>query len=108
MDIAFAVLSEPRRRRILDELRDGEKSVTELVAAVGGSQPGVSRHLRLLREAGLVEVRAEAQRRLYRIRPEPLRQLEAWLEPYRLLWSSRLDELETYLDTMSDDREVQE
>jgi DNA-binding transcriptional ArsR family regulator len=107
MDIAFAALSEPRRRRILDELRDGEKSVTELVTAVGGSQPGVSRHLRLLKEAGLVEVRAEAQRRLYRIRPEPLRELEAWLEPYRLLWSSRLDELETYLDTMSDDAEVQ-
>lgn len=91
------VIAEPTRRRILDAVRDGERSVTELVEAVGMRQPGVSRHLRVLRDAGLVEVRHDAQRRLYRVRPEPLMELDAWLEPYRAMWANRLDSLEQHL-----------
>ncbi len=79
----FDVIAEPTRRRILDAVRDGERSVGELVDEVGMHQPGVSRHLKVLRDAGLVEVRQDAQRRLYRLRPEPLMELDAWLEPYR-------------------------
>lgn len=77
---------EPTRRHILDALRGGERSVSELVEIVGMHQPGVSRHLKVLREAGLVEVRREAQRRFYRLRAEPLRGLDEWLEPYRAAW----------------------
>lgn len=95
---AFDVLAEPHRRHILDLLREGERSVNELVAGVGLSQPGVSKHLRILREAGLVEVRADAQRRLYILRPQPLAELHHWLEPYRRLWSGQLDALEQHLD----------
>lgn len=90
-------IAEPTRRLILDAVRDGERSVGELVAVVAMSQPGVSRHLKVLRDAGLVEVRQDAQRRLYRLRPEPLRELDAWLEPYRALWAGRLDALEQHL-----------
>lgn len=90
-------VAEPTRRRILDAVRDGERSVSELVDVVGMHQPGVSRHLKVLREAGLVDVRADAQRRLYRLRVEPLRELDAWLEPYRALWADRLDGLERHL-----------
>ena len=81
------VIAEPTRRRILDAVRDGERSVNELVEQVGMHQPGVSRHLKVLRDAGLVEVRRDAQRRLYRLRPEPLMELDAWLEPYRAEWA---------------------
>ena len=95
---AFEVLAEPHRRHILDLLREGERSVNELVAGLGLSQPGVSKHLRILREAGLVEVRADAQRRLYTLRPQPLEELHQWLEPYRRLWSGQLDALEQHLD----------
>ena len=95
---AFDALAEPHRRHILDLLRDGERSVNELVAGIGLSQPGVSKHLRILREAGLVEVRADAQRRLYTLRPQPLEELHHWLEPYRRLWSGQLDALEQHLD----------
>lgn len=98
----FDSLADPSRRRILDLLRTGERAVGELVDALGMSQPGVSRHLRVLRDAGLVEARVDAQRRLYRLRPETLRELDAWLEPYRLLWSGRLDELERHLNQMED------
>ena len=91
------VIAEPTRRRILDAVRDGERSVGELVEQVGMHQPGVSRHLKVLREAGLVEVRRDAQRRLYRLRPEPLMELDAWLEPYRAEWTARLDSLERHL-----------
>jgi DNA-binding transcriptional ArsR family regulator len=94
----FTVLAEPSRRRILDLLRDRERSVGELVAATELSQPGVSKHLRVLREAGLVDVRADAQRRFYGLRPEPLAEIDAWLAPYRRLWSRRLDDLERHLD----------
>ena len=91
------VIAEPTRRRILDAVRDGERSVSELVDAVGMHQPGVSRHLKVLRDAGLVEVRRDAQRRLYRLRPDPLIELDAWLEPYRATWANRLDALEQHL-----------
>jgi len=91
------VIAEPTRRRILDAVRDGERSVGELVEQIGMHQPGVSRHLKVLRDAGLVEVRNDAQRRLYRLRAEPLRELDAWLEPYRAQWAGRLDALERHL-----------
>jgi DNA-binding transcriptional ArsR family regulator len=95
---AIEVLAEPSRRRILDQLRHGEQPVQALVAHVRLSQPAVSKHLRVLRDAGLVSVRADGQRRLYRIRTDPLVELDAWLEPYRQLWSTSLDELEEHLD----------
>lgn len=91
------VVAEPTRRRLLDAVRGGERSVGELVEAVGMHQPGVSRHLKVLRDAGLVEVRRDAQRRLYRIRPEPLMEIDAWLEPYRAEWTTRLDSLDRHL-----------
>ncbi|HEX7049932.1 MAG TPA: metalloregulator ArsR/SmtB family transcription factor [Longimicrobiales bacterium] len=99
----FETLAEPSRRRIVELLRTGERPVGELVEALGLSQPAVSRHLRVLREAGLVEARVDAQRRLYRLRADSLRELDAWLEPYRLLWSGRLDELKHHLSEMGDD-----
>ena len=92
------VIAEPTRRRILDAVRDDERSVTELVAGVGMHQPGVSRHLKVLRDAGLVQVRRDAQRRLYRLRPEPLMELDAWLEPYRAHWAGRLNALDRHLE----------
>jgi DNA-binding transcriptional ArsR family regulator len=94
----FELVAEPTRRRILDILRDGERSVGELVQRLSLSQPGVSKHLRLLRDAGLVDVRRDAQRRLYGLRPEPLTEIDAWLEPYRRFWAGRLDKLERHLD----------
>ena len=103
MAVAFDVLAEPNRRRILDLVRDGERPVGELVDELDLSQPAVSKHLRVLREAGLVEVRTDAQRRLYRVNPGPLRDLDAWLEPYRRMWSSRLDDLERHLTEMPDE-----
>jgi len=93
----FDVLAEPVRRDILDLLRDRERSVGELVERLSLSQPGVSKHLRVLREAGLVEVRPEAQRRWYHLRAEPLAEIDAWLDPYRRLWATRLDALERHL-----------
>jgi len=92
------VIAEPTRRRILDHVREKDRSVGELVDLTGMHQPGVSRHLRVLRDAGLVDVRVDAQRRIYRLRAEPLAELDAWLEPYRAHWSSRLDALEAHLD----------
>jgi len=98
----FDVLAEAHRRSILDLLRDSERSVGELVDVLGVSQPAVSKHLRVLREAGLVTARSDAQRRLYRLRPEPLRAIDEWLEPYRRLWTASLDSLERHLDAMPD------
>lgn len=98
----FEVLAEPNRRRILDLLRDQERAVGELVDALDVTQPAVSKHLRVLREAGFVQVRADAQRRLYRLRPEPLRAIEEWMAPYRRLWETRLDALEQHLDATRD------
>jgi len=99
---AFEVLAEPNRRTILELLRDGERPVGELVLRMGMSQPLVSKHLRVLRQAGLVDVRADAQRRLYRIRPEPLAELDEWLASYRHFWSTHLDRLEHHLDRRRD------
>jgi DNA-binding transcriptional ArsR family regulator len=99
---AFEVLAEPNRRRILDSLRDGERPVGELVHELRMSQPAVSKHLRALRDAGLVEVRPDAQRRYYRLRAGPLQELDAWIAPYRRFWEHRLDALEAHLDTMED------
>ena len=92
------VIAEPRRQAILDLLRAQELTVGELVRRLGMSQPLMSKHLRVLKDAGLVEVRADAQRRLYRIRTEPLAEIDHWLAPYRELWSASLDRLERHLD----------
>jgi DNA-binding transcriptional ArsR family regulator len=96
--MSFDAVTEPTRRRILDVLRRGERPVGDLVAELGLSQPAVSKHLRVLREAGLVSVRGDAQRRFYRLDPQPLRELDDWLAPYRALWTDRLDALEAHLD----------
>src|SRR3954454_21828955 len=106
MATTFDVLAEPTRRRILDEVRDRERSVGELVEALRVSQPGVSKPLRVLREAGLVEVRQDAQRRLYRVRPEPLAEIDSWLEPYRKLWNDRLDALGRHLNDANTEKET--
>jgi DNA-binding transcriptional ArsR family regulator len=98
----FDVLAEPTRRRILDLLREEERPVGELVGRLELSQPGVSKHLKVLREAGLVEVRHDAQRRYYRVRAEPLAEIEEWLAPYRRLWAGTLDALERHLDERED------
>lgn len=98
----FEVLAEPRRREILDLLRAGERPVGDLVEAMGVAQPSVSKHLKVLRDAGLVVMRADAQRRLYRVRFEALAELDAWLAPFREMWADRLDALERHLDTMED------
>lgn len=103
MTTVFDVLAEPRRRQILDLVRDGECSVNELVARLGMNQPAVSKHLRVLRDAGLVRVRVDEQRRLYRLHPAPLRELDQWLAPYRAAWEASLDALERHLDQMTDD-----
>ncbi len=98
MVTAFEALAEPTRRRILDLLCEREQTVGDLVDRLGLAQPGISRHLRVLRDAGLVLVRQDAQRRWYRIRPEPLAEIDAWLTPYRRFWADRLDALERHLD----------
>jgi DNA-binding transcriptional ArsR family regulator len=96
----FEVLAEPRRRQILDLVRARERSVNELVAQLGMNQPAVSKHLRVLKDAGLVRARVDEQRRLYRLTPGPLGELDAWLAPYREVWESSLGKLETHLDLM--------
>jgi DNA-binding transcriptional ArsR family regulator len=95
---AFDVLAEPTRRRILDLLRERPRLVGELTEQLGMSQPGTSKQLRVLREAGLVTVRRDAQRRWYELRPQPLAEVDAWLAPYRRYWADRLDDLERHLD----------
>jgi DNA-binding transcriptional ArsR family regulator len=106
----FQALAEPTRRRILDLLLERPRPVGELAGRLGLSQPGTSKHLRALREAGLVRVRKDAQRRWYELRPEPLTEIDEWLQPYRRLWAASLDALERHLDSMpgetaSDDSE---
>jgi DNA-binding transcriptional ArsR family regulator len=91
------VIAETTRRSILDELVGGEQSVSTLVERLAISQPAVSKHLKVLREAGLVAVRPDGQHRFYRVRPEGLFELDAWLEPYRQMWRDSLDRLETHL-----------
>src|SRR5829696_498512 len=100
MAATFAVLAEPARRRILDLLLERPRLVGELTDELGLSQPGTSKHLAVLRRAGLVTVRREAQRRWYELRPEPLAELDDWLAPYRARWTAALDQLEAHLDAM--------
>lgn len=102
MTAPFAVLAEPTRRQILDLLLERPRLVGELTDRLGLSQPGTSKHLRVLRDAGLVRVRQDAQRRWYELRPEPLLEVDEWLAKYRRLWADRLDALERHLDTMSE------
>ncbi len=97
---AFAVLAEPTRRRILDELRRSDSSVGGLVHALRVSQPTMSKHLKVLREAGFVSVRTAAQQRIYQIDVRPFGTLDEWLEPYRRLWRKHLDALERHLDNL--------
>ena len=100
MTTAFDVLADPTRRRILDLLRERPRMVGELVDQLKMSQPGVSKHLRVLREAGLVEVRQDAQRHWYELRAEPLAEISTWLEPYRKLLEARYDRLDQLLDEL--------
>jgi DNA-binding transcriptional ArsR family regulator len=95
---AYAAVAEPHRRAILDLLRGGERSVGDLVGRLGLSQPGVSKHLRVLRDAGLVQVRPAGRERWYGLRAQPLAELDEWLEPYRAYWSRHLDALQTHLE----------
>jgi DNA-binding transcriptional ArsR family regulator len=101
----FEVIADPTRRRILDLLREGERPVGELVAALGLAQPNVSKHLRVLGDASLVRSRVDGPRRHYALEPGCMRELEAWLQPFREIWADRLDALESRLEEMSDDTE---
>ena len=98
----FTIVAEPNRRRILDLLLAREQPVGDLVQALSVSQPAVSKHLRVLRDAGLVDSRVDGQRRLYRVRAEPLSTIDEWLAPYRALWTASLANLERHLDAMPD------
>jgi DNA-binding transcriptional ArsR family regulator len=98
----FEVVAEPNRRAILAALAASEHSVGELERQLQMSQPTVSKHLRVLRNAGIVEATVDAQRRVYRIKPEPLKELDAWLAPFRIFWSSHVDDLERHLDRMDE------
>ena len=95
----FEILAEPNRRRVLDLLREDDRTVGELVDALDMSQPAVSKHLRVLRDAGLVEARVDAQRRIYSLCPEPLAEVDAWLTPYRKFWRGKLAALQRHLAT---------
>lgn len=100
MESVFEVIAEPSRRAILGLLAGSEQSVGEIEQRLKMSQPAVSKHLRVLREAGFVEATVDAQRRLYRLRPEPLKEVDAWLEPFRQFWEAHVDALERHLDRM--------
>ena len=102
MPTTLEVIAEPRRRQILGLLRDEERLVADLADRLGLAQPNVSKHLRVLRDAGLVTVRPDGARRWYRVRPQPLAELDAWLAPYRRLWTTALDDLDAHLDDMED------
>ena len=101
MESAFTVLAEPSRRAILTLLASGERSVGDLESALNLSQPSVSKHLRVLRETGFVEATIDAQRRVYRIRTEPLQEVDAWLAPFRRYWSAHVYALERHLDRIA-------
>ncbi|MBV9493202.1 MAG: winged helix-turn-helix transcriptional regulator [Acidobacteria bacterium] len=103
MESVFQALAEPNRRAILGLLITSEQSVGEIERELGMSQPTVSKHLRVLRDAGFVEATVDAQRRVYRLKPEPLQELEAWLAPFRRFWSRHVDALERHLDAMDDE-----
>ncbi|HEY4734451.1 MAG TPA: metalloregulator ArsR/SmtB family transcription factor [Gemmatimonadaceae bacterium] len=100
MQTAFDIIAEPNRRAILSLLGSSQRSVGEIERQLRMSQPTVSKHLRVLRDAGLVESTVDAQRRLYRLKPEPLRDVDAWLAPFRRLWSTHIDALERHLDRL--------
>ncbi len=100
MESVFEIIAEPNRRAILSLLLSSQQSVGEIERRLGMPQPTVSKHLRVLREAGFVESTVDAQRRLYRLRPEPLQELDAWLVPFRRFWSAHVDALERHLDRM--------
>ena len=101
MESAFAIIAEPSRRAILSLLASRERSVGDIEEELRLPQPSVSKHLRVLREAGFVESRVDAQRRVYRIKPEPLMEIDAWLAPFRHFWSAHVDALERHLDQMN-------
>lgn len=98
MESVFEIIAEPNRRAILSLLAASQQSVGEIERQLGMPQPTVSKHLRVLRDAGFVEATVDAQRRLYRLRPEPFQEVEAWLAPFRLFWSAHMDALERHLD----------
>src|SRR3954469_17161547 len=100
MESAFAIIAEPNRRAILSLLAASEQSVGEIERQLRMPQPSVSKHLRVLRDAGFVESRVDAQRRVYRIRPEPLMEVDSWLSPFRRVWTAHVDALERHLDRM--------
>jgi DNA-binding transcriptional ArsR family regulator len=102
MGSVFEIIAEPNRRAILSLLVSSQQSVGEIESRLRMTQPTVSKHLRVLREAGIVESTVDAQRRLYRLKPEPLQELEAWLAPFRRLWSAHVDALERHLDRMDE------
>ncbi|MCP3097885.1 metalloregulator ArsR/SmtB family transcription factor [Myxococcus sp. K15C18031901] len=101
MESSFAIIAEPNRRAILSLLAASEQSVGEIERQLRMPQTSVSKHLRVLRDAGFVESRVEAQRRVYRIRPEPLMEVDAWLAPFRRYWATHVDALERHLDRMA-------
>jgi DNA-binding transcriptional ArsR family regulator len=101
VESVFEIIAEPNRRAILNLLVSSEQSVGEIERELGMTQPTVSKHLRVLREAGFVESTVDAQRRLYRLKPEPLQEVDAWLAPFRRFWSAHLDALERHLDRMN-------
>jgi DNA-binding transcriptional ArsR family regulator len=104
MESAFEIIAEPNRRAILSLLASSERSVGEIERELGMTQPTVSKHLRVLREAGFVESQVDAQRRLYRLKPEALKEVDAWLRPFREFWSAHVDALERHLDRMDPSR----
>jgi DNA-binding transcriptional ArsR family regulator len=100
VDTVFDIIAEPNRRAILSLLVSSQQSVGEIERQLGMPQPAVSKHLRVLRDAGFVESTVDAQRRLYRLKPEPLQEIDAWLAPFRRFWSAHVDALERHLDRM--------
>ena len=102
MSKTFQLLADPTRRRLIEALGDGERPVSDLVERLGMSQPAVSRQLRVLRESGLASVRKDGQRRIYRLNPERLRELDEWLTPFRAMWEARVDAMERTLSSMED------
>ena len=102
MESVFEVIAEPNRRAILSLLASSQQSVGEIERQLGMPQPAVSKHLRVLRDAGFVESTVDAQRRLYKLRPEPLQELDDWLDQFRLFWSAHVDALERHLDRMDE------
>lgn len=104
VETVFEIIAEPNRRAILSLLVSSEQSVGEIERQLRMSQPTVSKHLRVLREAGIVKSTVQAQRRLYRLKPEPLQELDAWLQPFRRFWSAHIDALERHLDRMEQDK----